>query len=675
MFDQSFQAALKSAPSEKVEYYAEYLETNRFPPDKIYSLLHDYLRQKYADEKLDALVATSDASLDFLLKYRSDLFPQTPLVFVATRPPAPETLSKDPNITGIISINAYRKTLDLALTLHPDTDQVFIISGTLEHDRRIEALARTDLQTYNGKATINYLTDVPPDQLVAKTKSLSDRSLILYSWQQWKSPAGTVIESPDILDAIAASADVPIYRLSTPSYVGGGILGGYMNTAEASAKKIAELVLRIAGGAHAADIPVESAPTELQFDARALQRWGISEDQLPAGSIVKFKEITFWQQYKGRIIVVLAVIVLEALLIAGLLFQRAKSSRANRSLARSEERFAKAFKANPQPMAISTVDEGRYVDANESFLAMSGYTRDEIIGRTSLDLGIFATKEERWKSFLEPLLETGAWRNFETNFPTKSGEFRLLLSSAELIELRGEKCIVVASTDITERKQSEQQLAELTGRLLRTQDDERRHIARELHDGTAQSIGLIMLNLAQVQGIAGKLDKKNADRLSESLALGEQALREIRTLSYVLHPPLLDQAGLVTALKWYVKGFIERSGVKVAFSETGNHGSRMAPEVEYALFRVVQECLTNIRRHTNSETAEIGLRRTSKTIVLTVKDHGKGHEISTTQNGDGIENMGVGIPGMRHRLKQLGGELFVDTDTNGTTVTATVPIS
>jgi len=371
---------------------------------------------------------------------------------------------------------------------------------------------------------------------------------------------------------------------------------------------------------------------------------------------------------------VMAIMAFQALLIAGLLAQRAKSARANRSLAESEERFARAFKANPQPMAISTLEDGRYVVVNESFLAMSGYTLAEIIGRTSLDVGVFATKEERMKLFLEPLLETGTWRNFETRFRTKSGEFRLLLSSAELIDLGGEKCIVVASTDITERKESEQQLAELTGRLLRTQDDERRHIARELHDGTAQNIGLIMLNLAQVQGTAGQLDRKNAHRLSESLALGEQALREIRTLSYVLHPPLLDQAGLMTALKWYVKGFTDRSGVKVGLTETGSNG-RMAPEVEYALFRIVQECLTNIRRHTHSETAEIALTRTPSEIVLTVKDCGKGHQVLAMPNGDGIESIGVGIPGMRHRIKQLGGELLVDTDMNGTTVTATVPVN
>lgn len=225
-----------------------------------------------------------------------------------------------------------------------------------------------------------------------------------------------------------------------------------------------------------------------------------------------------------------------------------------------------------------------------------------------------------------------------------------------------------------ERKESEQRLEELTARLLRTQDEERRRIARELHDVTAQSIGVIMLNLAQVQKAASSLDQQNKHRLAESLTFGEQALKDIRTLSYVLHPPLLDQAGLVTALRWYVKGFSERCGVKVTFTEEGNDGHRMPPEVEYALFRIVQESLTNIRRHTNSETAGITLKRTSDEVLLSICDHGRAPELNLARNGDGVESIGVGIPGMRHRIKQLGGELLVDSDPNGTTVTATVPV-
>jgi PAS domain S-box-containing protein len=376
---------------------------------------------------------------------------------------------------------------------------------------------------------------------------------------------------------------------------------------------------------------------------------------------------------RRNVLIAGAIIVVQALLITALLVERHRKRRATKKLGESEERFAKTFKGNPHPMMLTTLKEGRFVDVNESFLILSGYKREEIIGRTCLEVGFFNSEGQRHLT-IKPLLESGSARNTELTLPTKSGETRLLLCSAELIELGGEKCIIVASSDITERKESEQQLAQLTARLLRTQDEERRRIARELHDVTAQSIGLIMLNLAQVQNAALSLDRRSKDRLTESLAFGEQALKDIRTLSYVLHPPLLDQAGLTTALKWYVKGFYERSGVRVDFTETGNQTQRMPPEVEYALFRVVQECLTNIRRHTNSETAEIDLKRTTDEVSLSVHDHGKGHKLQIARNGDGAEFVGVGIPGMRHRLKQLGGDLLVDSSGEGTTVTATVPV-
>jgi len=238
--------------------------------------------------------------------------------------------------------------------------------------------------------------------------------------------------------------------------------------------------------------------------------------------------------------------------------------------------------------------------------------------------------------------------------------------------------IFVLLIDRARKKRAARMLAEnedsFTGRLLKTQDEERRRIARELHDVTAQSIGLLMLNLAQVQQVSSAMDEDTKDKLSESMSFAEQALKDIRTLSYVLHPPLLDQAGLVTALRWYVKGFTERSGVKVNFNEDSNNGHRMPPEVEYALFRIVQESLTNIRRHTNSETADITITRTPVEVLLSIRDQGKGMKLSLPRNGDGAASIGVGISGMRHRVKQLGGELLVDSDGDGTIVTAKVPV-
>ncbi|HEX3183699.1 MAG TPA: PAS domain S-box protein [Pyrinomonadaceae bacterium] len=375
----------------------------------------------------------------------------------------------------------------------------------------------------------------------------------------------------------------------------------------------------------------------------------------------------------STVLMVSVIAVLEALLILALLIDRNRKKRATREPRESEERFAKVFQANPQPMVLTAFKTGRVIDVNESALRLTGYTREEIIGRTSLEIGVFSTEEHR-KAAIGKLLQTGLAPNLELHLPLKNGERRLLLCSAALIELEGEQRIIVACSDITERKESEQQLAHLSARLLRTQDEERRRIARELHDVTAQSIGLIMLNLAQVQNAASTLDSRSQEKLTESLALGEQALKDIRTLSYVLHPPLLDQAGLITALKWYVKGFHERSGVQVEFTESGTGSDRLPSEVEYALFRVVQECLTNIRRHTDSETAEISITRTPELISLSVRDHGKGDKLQMPRNGESAEFVGVGIPGMRHRLKQLGGELLVDSNLNGTTITATVPV-
>jgi len=343
------------------------------------------------------------------------------------------------------------------------------------------------------------------------------------------------------------------------------------------------------------------------------------------------------------------------------------------ALLMSEERFAKAFKANPQPMSITTLDEGRYVDVNESFLAMSGYSLDEVINRTALELNIWETPTDR-ANWLAILKEQGSVRNRETKFRKKDGSFRVLLSSAELLDLSGERFILIASSDITERKQAEQSLTDLTRRLLSSQDEERRRIARELHDATAQQIGVMLLHLARIEKLSAELGASGRSLIAESINLGEQVLKDIRTLSYVLHPPLLDQAGLATALRWYVKGFSKRSGIKVEFTANRINGNRLPQDVEYSLYRVAQECLTNIRRHANCETASMSLTRTPNAVVMKVRDSGDSQKLSKIKDLESGESVGVGISGMSQRLIQLGGTLRVESGSSGTTVTATVPI-
>src|SRR6185312_8048516 len=137
-----------SEPTGQWELFSEYLDSTRFPGEQQTELLHDYLRQKYAGQKIDAVVATPDPALDFLLKHRSDLFSDSPIVFIAVKRPPGEVLAAGPGVTGIIRANTYRKTLDLALTLHPGTEDLFVISGTPERDKRFETVARQELAGY-----------------------------------------------------------------------------------------------------------------------------------------------------------------------------------------------------------------------------------------------------------------------------------------------------------------------------------------------------------------------------------------------------------------------------------------------------------------------------------------------------------------------------------------------
>jgi signal transduction histidine kinase len=330
-FDQGFQAGMRSEPTSQWELFSEYLDSTRFPGEHQAELLRDYLREKYAKQKIDAVVATPDPALDFLLRYRSDLFPNSTIVFVAVRRPAPEVLSTGPGLTGIIRANTYRKTLDLALKLQPETQGVYVISGTPEHDKRFETVAREELAGYEKRVGITYLTDFPVNELVNRVKDLPPQSIILYVWQRSAIESEKTLQTFQILERIKQTASVPIYGMGSRN-VGYGLLGGYTQDSERNGLEAAEIVRRIFNGTRAQDIPVDSASSVPTFDWRELKRWGISERSLPNGSVVLFRQFTVWEQYKWRIIAVLSLLLLQTSLITVLLFERRKRRHAKEAL-------------------------------------------------------------------------------------------------------------------------------------------------------------------------------------------------------------------------------------------------------------------------------------------------------------------------------------------------------
>ena len=231
------------------------------------------------------------------------------------------------------------------------------------------------------------------------------------------------------------------------------------------------------------------------------------------------------------------------------------------------------------------------------------------------------------------------------------------------------------SVDIEDRKQAEEELRRVSGHLLRSQDEERRRIGRELHDSTGQDLVALATMLGQVRSSIPLVERKSRRLLSECRDLADKCIREVRTLSYLLHPPMLDQAGLGDAIRDYVKGFTKRSEIHVELEVSPNFG-RMERDVELALFRVVQESLTNIQRHSGSQQVRIRMNRTSDFLTLEVSDFGRG--LSTgLQRGREERRLepGVGIPGMRERIKLIGGRLEIDSTGQSTTVRATIPVT
>ncbi|HXM97430.1 MAG TPA: PAS domain S-box protein [Candidatus Dormibacteraeota bacterium] len=224
--------------------------------------------------------------------------------------------------------------------------------------------------------------------------------------------------------------------------------------------------------------------------------------------------------------------------------------------------------------------------------------------------------------------------------------------------------------------ESEESLRELSLRLLETQEMERRRIGRDLHDSVGQYLVGLKMKLDAVKSAADRANQDNVGQLTECSQLAEEAIKEVRTISYLLFPPMLEELGLQSAIPWYLEGFTRRSGIQTSF-EVSPAFSRVSQEVELALFRVLQEGLTNVHRHSDSATAKVQLLGQNNRVILKIIDEGKGiHPKNWDATArDGMRAFGVGLRGMTERLRQLGGTLELSSKPGGTTVTAAIPVT
>jgi PAS domain S-box-containing protein len=306
-----------------------------------------------------------------------------------------------------------------------------------------------------------------------------------------------------------------------------------------------------------------------------------------------------------------------------------------------------------------------------------GFTPEEAIGQP-ITLIIPAELQYEEKQILSRLRNGERIDHYETIRVNKDGS--RLHVSLTISPLRNSEGRVVGASkiarDITEQKRIQEAIkeSELSARLLQLQDEERRRIARELHDGVGQLIVAIGMNASKLAGEKAKLSPEAARCAEENVNLAEQIATDIRTVSYLLHPPLLDEMGLHSALQWYLDGFTERSKI-AAKLEVPEHSDRLPPDYELCLFRIAQECLTNIHRHSGSSKAVVRLLQTPEEVKLEVKDEGRGINRETRSRLVAGGGVGVGLRGMRERLRLLGGNLKIESNGKGTLVAATLPVA
>jgi len=378
-FDPALQRALRSARSGRLEVYSEVLELYRFPAPQHSELMRRFLHEKYQGGSVDVIVAVYDTALEFVRKYHDELFPGVPVVALTTRkiePAAGELL------TGIWTGSNLAETVGLALKLHPTTRHLYVVESTLRNIGAYQEAARS-LHGFEPRVTITYLRDRPLDEVVQTLHAAPPDSLVLYL-RQLIGANGEPIDQVNGLTQVMSAASLPVYG-TAQQLVGAGLIGGYVSSIEGNAERVADLALRVASGTSAAEIPPSAGVIVPYFDWREVREHGIDEGALPAGSVVRFREISFWSLYQRYVLGAAVVIAAQALLIGTLLMQRRRRRAAEEALHHSEARNRATLRALPDLMFLFNKD-GVYLDYHARDPELLVVPPEQLLGRKLADV-------------------------------------------------------------------------------------------------------------------------------------------------------------------------------------------------------------------------------------------------------------------------------------------------
>jgi PAS domain S-box-containing protein len=676
--DEIIRSTLERELGPRLDFYAEFLDTARWPEGETQSAVHDFLRRRYAHRKLSAIVAVAWPAINFIRLYGDELFPGVPIVVYGDLDALRDWEPGRP-ITGVLGKVDLSGTVELILRLQPRTREILVISGASPSDQLLQSMARRQLDQLKKRVKLTYVDTGSVGDFVSTVAQVPDGTVILFL-SMYEDSAGNRLLSHEVLSRIAKEARVPVYHQGA-SHVGLGIVGGVVFNPESLGRETAQLTLRVLRGERLQDLPVQESKSSVPMvDWRQLKRWGLDEKRLPAGTIVRFREASVWQSYKWYIIGGISLILVESLLIGGLMWQRARRREANRALentnralqertteSQAREELLKIFVKNV-PAGVVMLDRNmRYLQVSDRWCADYGVDASKILGRSHYEA--FPDLPEHWKEGHCRALAGETLRADEDRWDRKSGTTWVRWEVRPWKTAEGAVGgILILAEDITRRKQADEVLSGMNRKLIESQEQERTRIGRELHDDINQRLALLAVELDRFDQSGSTKDLQ--DRVQEFKGRVMEIATDVQALSHQLHSSKLEYLGLAAAAKSYCRELSETHNVRIDFTQ--NAVTRNLPEdVSICLFRVLQEALQNAVKHSGTDRFEVHLFGTSADIRLTVRDDGRGFNVD-----EAMKTQGLGLVSMRERVNLVKGTIVIKSKPMmGTEITVHVPVA
>jgi PAS domain S-box-containing protein len=471
-FEASFRSTLAVSSEYQFEFFVECMDLTRFPDERYYDKLMELYNEKYSNLKLDLIIANLRPSFDFLERYGPESLRQVPVILSEQDPRllgAPLHVPVAAVVTDVLDVEG---TLALAMSLHPDVRRVYVVSGASRFDRSLEEMFREQFSNFESQVEFHYLSGLPMDELIHRASQLPQHSLLFYM-SVFKDGNGKAFKSPDALALIAKEANVPIYSVSE-TYIGSGIVGGHVLSHTAHGARVAGVALGILRGEHPGNMESpEGNGIQYVFDARQLKRWGISEEDLPPGSTVRFRQFSLWETYRWQILGIAAVLAIQTFLISALIVSLRKQRLGVRALRDAELKY-RTVADFTHDWEYWSAPDGRLLYNSPSCERITGYSSRHFMEDPSLFGGILDPEDHTiWEEHVRASRMEHQFRTIQLRIRTRDGNVRWIEHACRPVtDERGEFLGIRASNrDITDRKNAEleaQQHREALAHVTRT---------------------------------------------------------------------------------------------------------------------------------------------------------------------------------------------------------------